>query len=163
MKKQTLGRASREVVNPGGHRNRLIRGRGEFAGGESGPIPTHEIRKGATDIDTQSHLSTTIRAFITQTRRIPMGLGDKKEVVIIVEGTPNPNAVKFTVGKPVGGPATFVAGKPTDNAVAQALLALEGVTSVFLTADFVTVSKQPDADWSGIVPAAQAILEEHFV
>jgi hypothetical protein len=92
-----------------------------------------------------------------------MGLGDKKEVVIIVEGTPNPNAVKFTVGRPVGGPATFVAGKPADNAVAQDLLALEGVTSVFLTADFVTVSKQPDADWSGIVPAAQAILEEHFV
>jgi hypothetical protein len=83
--------------------------------------------------------------------------------VILVEATPNPNAVKFTVGKPVGGPTTFVAGKSTDDPLATGLLALDGVTSVFLTADFVTISKRPEADWAEIVPAAQAILEEHFV
>ncbi|HUO45912.1 MAG TPA: NifU N-terminal domain-containing protein [Acidimicrobiia bacterium] len=82
--------------------------------------------------------------------------------MINVEGTPNPNALKFTVGKPVGGPTTFIPGKPTDDPMAQELLALEGVTSVFLTADFVTLSKRPEADWSDIVEAAQAILEEHF-
>jgi hypothetical protein len=82
--------------------------------------------------------------------------------VITVDTTPNPNAVKFTVGQSVGGPTTFVPSKPTDDPMAKELLALEGVTSVFLTADFVTISKRPEADWSTIVPAAQAILEEHF-
>jgi hypothetical protein len=82
--------------------------------------------------------------------------------VIRIDPTPNPNAVKFSVGKPVGGPATFVAGQPTDNPIASAILELEGVTSIFMTADFVTISKGPEADWGAIVPGAQAILEEHY-
>lgn len=77
-----------------------------------------------------------------------------------VEHTPNPNALKFTVGADVGGPATFVA--PTDDPLAAALLDIEGVTSIFLTADFVTLSKTPDADWGSIAPRATAILEAHF-
>ena len=82
--------------------------------------------------------------------------------MIRVEPTPNPNAVKFSVGKPVGGPATFVAGQPTDNPVASAILELAGVTSMFMTSDFVTISKSSDADWDLIVPEAQTILEEHY-
>lgn len=82
--------------------------------------------------------------------------------MISVSSTPNPNAVKFTVGKPVGGPATFVAGKATEDPMAQSLLDLPGVTSIFMTGDFVTISKDPEADWEEIVPAAQSILEDHF-
>ena len=62
----------------------------------------------------------------------------------------------------MGGPATFTRAKPTDDPLGAALLAVDGVTSVFLTADFVTISKTPDADWSEIVPAAVDILESHF-
>jgi len=87
---------------------------------------------------------------------------DRNCVVIRLDPTPNPNAVKFSVGTPVGGPATFVAGQATDNPMASAILELEGVTSIFMTADFVTISKSPDADWEVIVPDAQAILEEHY-
>jgi len=79
-----------------------------------------------------------------------------------VDPTPNPNAVKFSVGKTVGGPATFAAGQATDNPVAAAILELEGVTSIFMTSDFVTITKGPEADWGLIVPDAQAILEEHY-
>jgi hypothetical protein len=82
--------------------------------------------------------------------------------VISVDSTPNPNAVKFTIGKPVGGPTTYVPAKPTDDPLGQELLGLVGVTSVFLTADFVTISKSADADWNDIVPSALAILEDHF-
>jgi hypothetical protein len=82
--------------------------------------------------------------------------------VIRLDPTPNPNAVKFSVGVPVGGPATFVAGPAVENPMAAAILQLEGVTSIFMTADFVTISKSPEADWGLIVPQAQAILEEHF-
>ncbi|HSL26898.1 MAG TPA: NifU N-terminal domain-containing protein [Acidimicrobiia bacterium] len=82
--------------------------------------------------------------------------------MITVDPTPNPNAVKFSVGRPVGGPATFVPGKPVDDPMAAALLGLAGVTSVFMTADFVTISKSPDADWEQIVPPARQILEDRF-
>lgn len=83
-------------------------------------------------------------------------------MAIIPEGTPNPNAAKFTVGRPVGGPATFTRARPTDDPLGTALLAVDGVTSVFLTADFVTISKSPDAEWDEIVPVVVDILESHF-
>ena len=81
---------------------------------------------------------------------------------VTIESTPNPNALKFTVGVDVKGPKTFVAGQDTDDPMAQALLHLDGVTSIFMMADFVTLSKTPDADWEPIAAEAQGILEEHF-
>ena len=81
---------------------------------------------------------------------------------VTVSSTPNPNAVKFTVGVPVGGPTTFVPSQPTDDPLGSSLLALPGVASVFLTADFVTINKLPDAAWDSIVEAATSILEGHF-
>jgi hypothetical protein len=76
--------------------------------------------------------------------------------------TPNPNAMKFPVGKPVGGPATFVSGRETDNEMAAALVALEDVTSIFMTADFVTITKTPAGSWESITPEAIRILETHL-
>ena len=81
---------------------------------------------------------------------------------VTISATPNPNAAKFTVGVDVGGPKTFVAGQDTDEAPAAALLDLPGLASVFMTADFVTISKMPDASWDDIAPEAQQILSEHF-
>ncbi len=81
---------------------------------------------------------------------------------VMIEGTPNPNALKFTVGVDVDGPKTFVAGQDTDDPMAASLLALEGVTSIFMAADFVTLSKTPDADWEPIAAEAQRIIESHF-
>lgn len=79
-----------------------------------------------------------------------------------VEPTPNPNATKFTVGVPVGGPGTLVKGGEPGEQWASQLLALEGVASVFFTADFVTISKTPEASWDLITPEATRILESHF-
>ncbi len=79
-----------------------------------------------------------------------------------ISPTPNPNALKFEVGASVESPTTFVAGKETDNPMAAELLALPGVTSVFMMADFVTISKQPDMTWDEIAGEAKRILEEHF-
>ena len=81
---------------------------------------------------------------------------------VTVSSTPNPNAAKFTVGVPVGGPTTFVPSQPTDDPLGKVLLALPGVASVFLTADFVTLNKLPDASWEPIIDPATAILEAHF-
>ena len=81
---------------------------------------------------------------------------------VTVSSTPNPNAVKFTVGVDVGGPTTFVPSQPTDDPLGQALLALSGVASVFMSADFVTLNKLPDASWDPIIGPAQEILEVRF-
>lgn len=81
---------------------------------------------------------------------------------VSVAPTPNPNAAKFSVGQPVGGPATFVAGSEPDDPTAAALLGLPGVISIFMTADFVTLTKAADGSWDEIIPGATVILEERF-
>lgn len=80
---------------------------------------------------------------------------------IKVERTPNPAAMKFTIGVPVGGPATFTEADAADERVAP-ILELEGVRSIFLTADFITVSGSDDIDWDTVVPRVVSVLESAF-
>jgi NFU1 iron-sulfur cluster scaffold homolog, mitochondrial len=78
--------------------------------------------------------------------------------------TPNPEAGKFTVGR------TLVEGRrgrTVDSAAAAAgdplaarLLAEPGVRSVFIVADFVTVTREPGADWGELAPRVRAALRE---
>ena len=82
---------------------------------------------------------------------------------VTISSTPNPNAVKFTVGVPVGGPTTYVPSRPTDDPLGATLLSLPGVASVFLTADFVTINKLPDAAWEPIIEPAQMAIADHFL
>lgn len=81
---------------------------------------------------------------------------------VFVSQTPNPNALKFTVGASFDAPKSFAAGMETDDPVAGPLLAIPGVTSVFMSADFVTLTKAPDAHWDEIVPDATGVLEVTF-
>ncbi len=81
---------------------------------------------------------------------------------VTVSSTPNPNAVKFTVGVDVGGPTTYVPSKPTDDPLGAALLGIPGAASGSVTADFVTTNKLPDAAWQLIIDPATQILEGHF-
>lgn len=83
-------------------------------------------------------------------------------MTVRTEPTPNPNAMKFSVSKPVGGPATHVAGEDTDDPAASEILALPGVVSVFMTGDFVTVSKSADGDWDSLLPVCVEILERLY-
>lgn len=78
---------------------------------------------------------------------------------VIPSNTPNPNALKFTVDATFDTPVAFSAMQSTDDPVAAPLLAIEGVVSVFMSADFVTLTKTPDGDWSAIAPQAVRILE----
>lgn len=93
---------------------------------------------------------------------LPAPLASNAAMSVRIDITPNPNALKFSVGVPVGGPATFAAGQTVDEKMPAALLAIAGVVSVFLTADFVTLSKETEAEWDNIVPLATEILEAHF-
>jgi hypothetical protein len=70
--------------------------------------------------------------------------------------TPNPNAGKFVVGRPVvEGKASrsfFNAGQAAGTPVAEALFGLDGVASIFMVEDFITVTKVAEADWSDLAP-----------
>jgi hypothetical protein len=81
---------------------------------------------------------------------------------VLPSATPNPNALKFTVDATFDTPASFAAGQAANDPLAASLLGIDGVTSVFMSADFVTLSKSPDVDWDAIVPAATETLEAHF-
>jgi hypothetical protein len=57
--------------------------------------------------------------------------------------------------------ATSVAEAGDDRFLA-AVLAIDGVASVFGTADFVTVTREAGSNWDEIVPAVQAAAAEHL-
>jgi hypothetical protein len=97
---------------------------------------------------------------------LPLPYADERRrppVPVTVQTTPNPRARKFTVGVPVGGPSTFSA--QTEGEVpewAGAILALEGVVSLFLTSDFVTVTGDETVDWTAITPDIVSALDLAF-
>jgi hypothetical protein len=46
--------------------------------------------------------------------------------------------------------------------VATALFELDGVASIFMVDDFVTVTKRVDAEWSDLIPRVTSTLERVF-
>lgn len=77
--------------------------------------------------------------------------------------TPNPNALRFSLD--VRLPDTVSASSADEasgNPFLEALFSIEGVASVFGTADFVTVTRAAGGDWDEIVPAVQAAAAEHL-
>jgi hypothetical protein len=81
------------------------------------------------------------------------------------EGTPNPNAVKFTLDRPSTDKRseTFREGSdPAESPLGARLFALDGVTNVFMTGNFVSVTKEDGADWEELVPRVIEELRAHF-
>ena len=84
---------------------------------------------------------------------------------IQTEPTPNPATLKFLPGRAVmdSGTANFTeAAAAKTSPLAERLFALEGVTGVYLGADFITVSKAADLDWLGLKPVVLAAIMDHF-
>lgn len=78
--------------------------------------------------------------------------------------TPNPNAGKFIVNRKVvegrSSRSFYSADDASDHPLAAALFELEGVASVFMVDDFVTVTKTPAADWESLIPQVQTAIEQ---
>jgi hypothetical protein len=86
-------------------------------------------------------------------------------VDVTPEGTPNPNAVKFTLDRPATEKRseTFRAGSdPEASPLGARIFALDGVASVFLTSNFVSVTKEDGADWDELVPDVVEAIQDHF-
>jgi hypothetical protein len=86
-------------------------------------------------------------------------------VRIEVQPTPNVHALKFTLDRRVteGRSETYTSlEQAASSPLAQRLLRIPGVRMVFLLNDFITVTRQPEADWDAIVPQVESALREHF-
>lgn len=77
-----------------------------------------------------------------------------------IETTPNPNSMKLNLDQPLGfAPVTYSAANislcPAEIA---AVLGIAGVKSVFACNNFLTVNKDPRADWQSILDAVTGII-----
>ncbi len=74
--------------------------------------------------------------------------------------TPNPDAMKFTLDTTLPEMLNVASADAAANhPFAAAVFAVDGVASIFGVNDFVTVTRQPGADWDPIVAAVVAAAE----
>lgn len=84
---------------------------------------------------------------------------------IQTEPTPNPNTLKFLPGEPVakGSVADFSSPEAAGaSPLASALFAVDGVTRAFFGADFISLTKQAEADWAVVKPLALAAIMDFY-
>ncbi|GAB6991697.1 NifU N-terminal domain-containing protein [Paenibacillus pini] len=86
-------------------------------------------------------------------------------IQINIQPTPNPNSVKVNASEVIfEGPksTSLKSGDATDHPLANALLSIEGVDNIFAIKDFVTVSKEADADWDTILPQVEEAFKKVY-
>lgn len=77
--------------------------------------------------------------------------------------TPNPDARKFSLDTRVEGMLNVTSAEAAaGNAFAEALFGTPGVAAVFVTADFVTITREPGAGWEGITAAVERAVADHL-
>lgn len=87
------------------------------------------------------------------------------ETKLMVQSTPNPNALKFVLSVPVktDGKATYK--RPIDcvgNPIAGLLFALEHVSEVFFYDNYITITQDGDADWDVLEGKIKKILLDNI-
>ena len=84
---------------------------------------------------------------------------------IQTEQTPNPNSLKFLPGKIVSNSGSFEVTKKDDvsNNLIRNLLSINGVESVFLTKDFISINKSNETPWDDIKHIAISLINEHYI
>lgn len=84
--------------------------------------------------------------------------------IVRFQATPNPNAGKFVVSRPVvegkASKSFYSAAQAASEPVAAALFGLDGVQSLFMVDDFITVTKAPEVDWELLAPQVSDTIEK---
>ena len=80
------------------------------------------------------------------------------------EITPNPNSLKFLPGKKVSNGGSFEVTKKedTDSALVRNLLSINGVTGVFLGADFLSINKKEDIIWEDVKHIVISLINDFY-
>ncbi len=85
---------------------------------------------------------------------------------IQTESTPNPNTMKFVPGQlvlPQGTKFYTDAKTAEESPLAHSLFAVKGVNAVFLSGDFITVTKAEEEDWSLLKTHILSSVMDFFV
>jgi hypothetical protein len=80
------------------------------------------------------------------------------------EVTPNPNSLKFLPGKNVSNSGSFEVTKKedTNSELVRNLLSVNGVTGVFLGADFLSINKKEDVIWEDIKHIVISLINDFY-
>jgi hypothetical protein len=83
---------------------------------------------------------------------------------IQTEVTPNPNSLKFLPGKGVSDNGSFEVTKKEeiDNELVRNLLSVNGVTGIFLGADFLSINKKEETHWEDIKHIAISLINDFY-
>ncbi len=85
---------------------------------------------------------------------------------IQTEETPNPATIKFIPGKPVlaKGMLDFKTAKDAEKSpLASSLFTISGVNGIFMSTDFISITKESSMDWAMIKPAVMGTIMEHYM
>jgi hypothetical protein len=82
--------------------------------------------------------------------------------VLSFEPTPNPNALKCILDRPISpGPRSFLnSGAAEADPLARALFAVDGVSCILMNGGWMTVNKRPEAPWSAVKPGIKRVLRD---
>ncbi len=92
-------------------------------------------------------------------------MSTEETLTIRTEATPNPNSLKYVVGKTLvpGGSANFPKPETAHRSpMAQALFAVPGVIGVFIGADFFTITREEGISWEEVNTELAPALEKFF-
>ena len=83
---------------------------------------------------------------------------------IQTEITPNPNSLKFLPGKVVSNHGSFEITKKdeTNNELIRNLLSVNGVESIFLGSDFISVNKNNNISWDEIKDIVISLINDFY-
>jgi hypothetical protein len=87
------------------------------------------------------------------------------DLTITIQGTPNPNAAKFVLDRPVPGSGSrsyFDAMSAEDDPLASRLFAVTGVRALLLVDNFITVTKTEGEDWDHLVQDVQTVIRSEL-
>jgi len=98
-------------------------------------------------------------------------VGGSRTIFIQTENTPNPDALKFLPNHPILPPGLSspfleylnprsTLAPPHPSPLAASLMNIDGVTSVFYGADFITVTKAADVNWAHVKPEVFSLITE---
>ena len=80
------------------------------------------------------------------------------------ETTPNPNSLKFLPGKIVsnGGSYEITKKNNSKNDLVRNILSINGVTSVFLSSNFISVNKEKNVSWNDVKHIVISLINEYY-
>ena len=81
------------------------------------------------------------------------------------EITPNPNSLKFLPGRSVSliGPLEITDISKTTNELIRNILSIDGIKSVFLSDDFISVNKFNNFEWEDLKHIIISFINDYFV